>query len=109
MNDTNLCDDMLENIRFSLYHCTNNRQIYNFPESEHKFFAPLKCDNINSFIKGLHATKTQVLFATPILNTNKPYTVEYNVKDRLIMVDHHVTTIVPQISITNPLSGVTEE
>ena len=109
MNDNTLCDDMLENIRFSLCHCTNNTQIYKFSESEYKYFSPLKCENINSFVKGLHATKTRILFATPILNTNNPYTVEYNVKDRLIVVDHHVTTLLPQISITNPLSGVTEE
>jgi hypothetical protein len=62
-----ICDEVLENIKYSLLHCQNNKQTYEL----HGPFAINKCDNISTYASSLHATNTKIIFKTnPIIPSN---------------------------------------
>ena len=84
------CDDFLSTLQLSLHVCKNNKDIYNFTHNTISKFKPHDCDNVNQYIKSLCATNTVVVFNTPTFNTKNPYSIEYNVTNRLLIVDDNI-------------------
>jgi len=79
--NNNPCEEVLENIKYSLLHCKNNNYTYELK-------SPLnisKCDNILRFQFGLHATETKIVLNNS--NTVKKYSINYDVKERTIQLE----------------------
>ena len=78
---TNLCDEILENIKQSLLRCQSNKQTYELGAP----FVINKCDNISKYAAGLYATKTQIILKNPIVVGK--YSINYNVKERTVELE----------------------
>ena len=78
---TDLCDEVLENIKQSLLRCQNNKKTYQLIMP----FNIRNCDNIVKYASGLHATKTQIIVKTPIIV--EKYSINYNVKERTVELE----------------------
>ena len=78
---TDLCEEVLENIKQSLLHCKNNKKSYELIRP----FNIKNCDNISKYASGLHATKTQIIVKTPIVV--EKYSINYNVKERTVELE----------------------
>jgi hypothetical protein len=79
--NNDLCEEVLENIKYSLLHCKNNNYTYELK-------TPLnisKCDNISRFQSGLHATETKILMNIP--RTVEKYSIKYNVRERTLELE----------------------
>jgi hypothetical protein len=79
--NTDVCEEVLENIKHSLLHCQNNNQTYEL----NRPFNINNCDNISKYASGLYATKTQIIVKNP--NTVEKYSINYNVKERTVEVE----------------------
>lgn len=78
---TDVCDEVLENIKQSLLRCQNNKKTYQLISP----FNISNCDNILIFAAGLYATKTQIIVKNPI--TVEKYSINYNVKERTVELE----------------------
>ena len=79
--NTDLCDEVLENIKQSLLHCKNNKQTYELTIP----FNISNCDNISKYASSLHATKTIITCKTdPFI---EKYSINYNVKERTVELE----------------------
>ena len=99
MSDTILCEDILQNIKQSLNYCCYNKELHKCrvldnknknleKEKEREKFIPSECPNIVLFQKQqLVATKTKIVYNTPIIDIHKQYSIEYDVGNRQIIID----------------------
>ena len=79
--DINICEEVLENIKYSLLHCQNNNKTYKLQGP----FNISNCDNISKYASSLHATKTKIIVKdSPII---EKYSINYNVKERTIELE----------------------
>jgi hypothetical protein len=78
---TDICDEVLENIKQSLLHCQSNKKTYQLI----KPFNISNCDNILKYASGLYATKTQIIVKNPIVV--EKYSINYNVKERTVEIE----------------------
>ena len=88
---------MFKCVKQSLNHCCSNTQIHSFTFSKNEnntldkmipFILPSKCPNIIHFQKQqLVATKTKIVYNTPIIDIHKQYLIEYDVNNRQIIID----------------------
>uniref|UniRef100_A0A6C0L976 Uncharacterized protein n=1 Tax=viral metagenome TaxID=1070528 RepID=A0A6C0L976_9ZZZZ len=78
---TDVCDEVLENIKQSLLRCQNNKKTYQLIRP----FNISNCDNILTFAAGLYATKTQIILKNTI--AVEKYSINYNVKERTVELE----------------------
>ena len=78
---TDICDEVLENIKQSLLHCQSNKKTYKLMRP----FNISNCDNILKHASGLYATKTQIIVKNPIVV--EKYSINYNVKERTVEIE----------------------
>jgi hypothetical protein len=76
-----VCEQVLENIKYSLLHCQNNNQTYEL----NRPFNIKNCDNIAEYASSLYATKTKIVLKTPIVV--EKYSINYNVKERTVELE----------------------
>lgn len=84
-----VCKEILNNIKSCLQLCSNNKQKFNF--NEHKYLNKsitfLECENIYKFKESLDVVKINMLIKTPSIDINNNYYVEYNVSNKLVVID----------------------
>ena len=76
--NNDICEEVLENIKYSLLHCKNNKYTYELT----KPFNISKCDNITRFQSTLYSTETKIIMNIP--KHVEKYSINYNVKERTI-------------------------
>jgi len=80
MNNSDICEEVLNNIKNSLLQCKNNKITYNLEKS-----CNIKnCKNIQKYESSLHATKTKIIIPDEL--TSK-YAVKYSVKERVVILE----------------------
>ena len=78
---TDVCEEVLENIKQSLLHCQSNKKTYKLM----KPFNLRNCDNISKYASGLYATNTQIIVKSH--TTVEKYSINYNVKERSVELE----------------------
>lgn len=84
----NYCSELLENIQRCLIKCKNNKKIYYFNSSLIDKFNILDCRNISDYEENLmFDTKIKFKFLKKQIKTEKNYTIEYDIKNKLLILD----------------------
>jgi len=104
MDPTNnkYCDEILLKLQASLHQCKDNKQIYQYNKMENPININL-CSNIQKYKQGLVATNTTLEVKEPIIRPNKQYSIEYNVINRILMIDKVPPSQVSETQVFIPL------
>jgi Tfp pilus assembly PilM family ATPase len=83
-NNSASCNEVLENIRRSLYKCSDNYKIHTIDQT----VLLAECSNIQHFSEFVkRTTEIQIVWVNPTIEKNSFYSIQYNVKDRLLRID----------------------
>jgi len=88
-NDDNICSDLLDNMKYCLHKCRDNKKIYSINKEIMEDIEIKKCDNINKFKRELEMVNIKIDLKKPVLNTNKQYSLEYLVNKRVLTLDEY--------------------
>jgi hypothetical protein len=89
-NDSdNICSDLLDNMKYCLHKCRDNKKIYSINKEIMEDIEIKKCENINKFKRELEMVNIKIDLKKPVLNNNKQYSLEYLVNKRILTLDEH--------------------
>lgn len=85
------CNEILENINRCLIKCRDNKKTHYFKNTFMDKFNISDCDNVLRYKENIEFdTKIKFLFLKNEIDTAKNYTIEYKLKDRLLIFDQKV-------------------
>ena len=81
-----VCEEILEQLQYSLCRCVNNTKIYEYKNLTDNLNMK-DCKNITYYKHSLYATKTKITIIPSIIKPNTKYVMKYDVQDRHVVMD----------------------